>query len=213
MTDNRDKTQDRAPCAAKGCTRFARSWNRWCHAHANRYRYTRDPKGRILRARRDLGPYRKQVAEFLPKWQEHPAMHAAIAFMDRLLVQESTYNGSSGVHRAIARELRRLRMDGATGAAMLARVLAVWGYAYNNQRTWDDGDCHTVNIGSQLIRTTPRPGAGKVPGRVVHAIGREVREALGLLPREFWQAVERETQRTEQARAAIAQGLRDAPLA
>jgi hypothetical protein len=96
---------------------------------------------------------------------------------------------------------------------MLARVLTVEGFGYFNARTWDDGACHTVNIGSQLIRTTPRPGAGKVPGRVVHAIGQEVRDALGLLPREFWQAVEREIRRKEQTREAIAQALEREPLA
>jgi len=207
------QTVDRVPCAAKGCTHWARSWSRYCHSHANRYRYTRDPNGRLLRKRRDLGPFRKQVAEFLPRWLQHQAVQAAITYMDRLLVQGSTNNGSSGVHRAIARELRRLQLDGATGVAMLARVLAVEGYAYWNRRTWDDGECHTVNIGSQLIRTTPRPGAGKVPGRVVYALGKEVREALGLLPRQFWEAVERETHRTEQTRTAITAALQSEPLA
>jgi len=64
-----------------------------------------------------------------------------------------------------------------------------------------------------LIRTTPRPGAGKVPGRVVYALGKEVREALGLLPRQFWEAIERETHRTEQTRTAITAALQSEPLA
>lgn len=208
MTD----TQDRKPCAAKDCTQWARSWSRYCHAHTNRHRYTRSPTGRLLRARRDLGPYRELVAEYLPRWIQHKAMQAAIAYLDRLLVQESTYTGSSGVHRAIAKELRRLRLDGATGPAMLARVLTVEGYRHFTP-SWDDGECHTVNIGSQLIRTTPRPGAGKVPGRVVYAIGHEVREALGLLPREFWQAVERDITKQARTREAIAQALEGEPLA
>lgn len=209
MTD----TQDRQPCAAKGCTNWARSWSRYCHSHANRHRYTRSPTGRLLRSRRDLGPYRELVAEYLPRWIQHPAMQAAIRYMDSLLTRGSSYTGSSGVHRGVARELRRLQTDGATGPAMLARVLTVEGFGYFNARTWDDGECHTVNVGSQLIRTTPRPGAGKVPGRVVYAIGQEVRNALGLLPREFWSAVDREIHRTEQARDAIAQALQGEPLA
>lgn len=209
MTD----TQDRKPCAAKDCANWARSWSRYCHAHTNRHRYTRDPNGRLLRAKRDLGPYRELVAEYLPRWIQHAAMQAAIRFMESLLIQGSTYAGSSGVHRAIAKELRRLRLDGATGTAMLARVLAVEGFGYFNTRTWDDGPCHTANIGHHLLRVTPRPGAGKVPGRIVHAIGQEVRDALGLLPREFWQAVEREIHRTEQTRTVIAQGLKGEPLA
>lgn len=212
MTDNRGKTQDRVPCAARGCPQWARSWSRYCHSHANRHRYTRSPTGRILRARRDLGAYRELVAKYLPRWIEHPAMQAAIRFMDSLLTQGSAYTGSSGVHRAIARELRRLRLDGATGPAMLARVLTVEGYRHFTP-SWDDGECHTVNIGSQLIRTTPRPGAGKVAGKVVYEIGREVRKALGLLPREFWQAVEKEMHRAEHARDAIAQALEGEPLA
>lgn len=208
MTD----PQDRVPCAAKGCPNWARSWSRYCHSHANRHRYTRDPHGRILRAKRDLGPYRELVAEYLPRWEQHPATQAAITYLDRLLVQESTYAGSSGVHRAIARELRRLRMDGATGPAMLARVLAVEGYRHFNP-SWDDGPCHSVNVGSQLIRTTPRPDGSKPKPEAIHALGQEVREALGLLPREFWQAVERDITKQARTREAIAQALQGEPLA
>lgn len=207
-----NNTQDRRPCAAKGCTHWARSWSRYCHSHANRHRYTRDPHGRILRARRDLGPYRELVAEYLPRWINHPAIVQAIAYLDRLLVQESTYSGSSGVHRAIARELRRLRLDGATGPAMLARVLAVEGYRYNTPG-WDDGPCHSVNVGSQLIRTTPRPDGSKPKPEAIHALGQEVRETLGVLPREFWQAVERDITKQARARDGIARALEGEPLA
>lgn len=207
-----NNTQDRRPCAAKDCLNWARSWSRYCHSHANRHRYTRSPTGRILRKRQDLGPYRELVAEYLPQWIKHPAMQAAIAYLDKLLVQESTYTGSSKTHRRIAKELRRLRLDGATGPAMLARVLTVEGYRYNTPG-WDDGPCHSVNIGSQLIRTTPRPDGSKPKPEAIHALGQEVREALGVLPREFWQAVEREITKQARARDAISQALQDAPLA
>jgi len=213
MTDNRDTLQDRRPCAAKSCTAWAAGFSRYCHSHRHRHHYTRDPQGRILRKGRDLGPYLDMVDTYLPRWRENPAMQAAFRWLESLLTDGSTYNGSSRTHRAIAKELRRLRMDGATGEAMFRKVAAVAGYAHFNVRTWDDGPCHTVNLAHHMLRAVPRPGAGKITGPAVYALGREVRETLGLLLVQFWQAVERDTTKQARTREAIVQALEGEPLA
>jgi hypothetical protein len=153
------------------------------------------------------------VDTYLPRWRDHAAMQAAFRWLESLLADGSTYNGSSRTHREIARELRRLRVDGATGEAMFRKVAAVAGFAHFNARTWDDGPCHTANIGHHLLRTTPRPGAGKGWGNATFEIGREVRETLGVLLAQFWTAIERDTTKQARTRDAIAQALEGEPLA
>ena len=204
MTD----TQDRQPCAAKGCAQWAQGFSRYCTTHRYRTHYTRSETGRILRKRADLGPYFDMVNTYLPRWKDHPAMQAAFRWLETLLVDGSTYNGSSRTHRAIGKELRRLRLDGATGETMFRKVAAVAGYAHFNARTWDDGPCHTVNLAHHMLRAVPRPGAGKITGPAVYAIGQEVRETLGVLLAQFWQAVERDVTKQARARDSIAQALR-----
>jgi len=208
MTD----TQDRQPCAAKGCARWAQGFSRYCTTHRYRTHYTHDPNGRILRKAQDLGPYREMVDTYLPRWRQHEAMQAAFRWLESLLADGSTYNGSSRTHREIAKELRRLRMDGATGEAMFRKIAAVAGYAHFNQR-WDDGPCHTVNLAHHMLRAVPRPGAGKITGPAVYAIGREVREMLSGLLLQFWTAIEREETKQARTREAIAQALEGEPLA
>jgi hypothetical protein len=153
------------------------------------------------------------VDTYLPRWRENPAMQAAFRWLESLLTDGSTYNGSSRTHRAIAKELRRLRMDGATGEAMFRKVAAVAGYAHFNVRTWDDGPCHTVNLAHHMLRAVPRPGAGKITGPAVYALGREVRETLSGLLLQFWTAIERDTMKQQQAHDAIAAALQTEPLA
>lgn len=214
MTDN-SKTYrtERHPCAAKGCPHLAAGFSRYCHSHRHRHHYTRDPRGRILRKGRDLGPYADLVNTYLPRWHDHAAMQAAFRWLDSLLVSGSTYAGCSRTHREIARELRRLRLDGATGETMLRKLLAVQGFAHFNARTWDDGPCHTVNLAHHMLRAVPRPGAGKITGPAVYAIGQEVRETLGLVLVQFWQAAERDITKQARARDSIARALEGEPLA
>lgn len=213
MSDNsKTPRQDRQPCAAKGCPKLAAGFSRYCHSHRHRHHYTRDPHGRILRKRADLGPYFDLVDTYLPRWRDHAAIQAGFRWLETLLAEGSTYSGNSQTHREIARELRRLRMDGATGEAMFRKVAAVAGYAHFNQRTWDDGPCHTVNLAHHMLRAVPRPGAAKMPGPAVYALGQEVREVLGVLLGQFWQAVERDVTKQARARDAINAELSVKPL-
>lgn len=203
---------DREPCAAKGCTRWAQGFSRFCPAHRYRTSYTGSANGRILRARRDLGPFRELVADYWPRWKDHAAIVQACRYLDSLLVNGSAYTGCSRTHRAIAKELQRLRLDGATGSAMLAKLLAVAGYAHYNARTFDDGPCYTMNLAHHMLRTTPRPGATKVPGPAVYALGQEIRGVLGVLLAEFWRAVERDQTAQDRARDGINAELQAEPL-
>jgi hypothetical protein len=153
------------------------------------------------------------VNTYLPRWKDHDAIRCAFRWLESLLADGSTYTGCSRTHRAIAKELRRLQLDGATGEAMFRKVAAVAGYAHFNARTWDDGPCHTVNLAHHMLRAVPRPGAGKITGPAVYAIGQEVRETLGPLLVQFWQAVERDVTKQARTREAIAQALEGEPLA
>ncbi len=200
-------------CAAKGCTKWASGFSVYCTSPRHRHHYTRDPRGRILRKARDLGPYRELVNTYLPRWREHPAIVKACQWLESLLVNDSTNTGCSPTHREIAREVRRLRLDGATGEAMFRKVAAVAGYAHFHKHDWDSGPVHTANIGHHLLRTTPRPGASKGWGNATFEIGREVREVLDRLLWQFWTAIEQDITKQARTRDAIAQALQGEPLA
>lgn len=200
-------------CAAKSCTRRATGFSRYCATHRGRYSRTGDPNGRILRKGRDLAEFRKMADTYLAKWKDHPAIVKACQYLESLLTTDSTYTGPVRVHREIARELRRLRLDGATGLAMLQRVTAVAAYAHWHRRTFDDGPCLTVNLGHHLLRTTARPGAGKVKRKVAFELGREVRETLGLLLSQVATAIEADVTKQARARDAIKDALKLEPLA
>jgi len=213
MTDNSQTHRlEFHQCAAKGCTRRATGFSRYCAAHRGRYSRTRDPNGRILRKGRDLAEFRNMADTYLARWKDHPAIVKACEYLESLLTTDSTYTGPMRVHRDIARELRRLRLDGATGFGMLQRITAVAAYAHWHRRTFDDGPCFTVNYGHHLLRTTARPGAGKVKGKVAFELGREVRETLGLLLSQVATAIEREVTKQARTREAIAQALEGEPL-
>jgi hypothetical protein len=95
---------------------------------------------------------------------------------------------------------------------MFRKVAAVAGFAHFNARTWDDGPCHTVNVAHHMLRAVPRPGAGKITGPAVYVIGQEVRDVLGPLLVQFWQAVERDIAKQSRTREAITQALQGEPL-
>ena len=214
MTDNSQTYRlEFHQCAAKDCTRRATGFSRYCAAHRGRYSRTGDPNGRILRKNRDLGEFRKLADPYLMQHKDHPAIVKACEYLESLLVSGGTYTGPVRVHRDIARELRRLRMDGATGFGMLQRVTAVAAYAHWHRRTFDDGPCFTVNLGHHLLRTTARPGSGKVKDKVAFELGREVRETLGLLLAQVAAAIEREATKQARTREAIVQALEGEPLA
>lgn len=214
MTDNSQTYRlEYHQCAAKGCTRRATGFSRYCPTHRGRYSRTGDANGRILKKRADLGQFREPVETCLARWKGHPAIVKACEYLESLLVSGSTYTGPVRVHRDIARELRRLRLDGASGFGMLQRVTAVAVYAHWHRRTFDDGPCLTVNLGHHLLRTTARPGSGKVKRKVAFELGREVRETLGLLLSQVAAAIERDITKQARARDAIAQALEGAPLA
>jgi len=214
MTDNSQTYRlEFHQCAAKGCTRRATGFSRYCAAHRGRYSRTRDPNGRILRKGRDLAEFRNMADTYLARWKDHPAIVKACEYLESLLTTDSTYTGPMRVHRDIAREWRRLRLDGATGFGMLQRITAVAAYAHWHRRTFDDGPCFTVNLGHHLLRTTARPGSGKVKGKVAFELGREVRETLGLLLSQVATAIEREVTKQARTREAIVQALEGETLA
>jgi len=70
-----------------------------------------------------------------------------------------------------------------------------------------------VNLGHHLLRTTARPGSGKVKGKVAFELGREVRETLGLLLSQVATAIEREVTKQARTREAIVQALEGETLA
>lgn len=205
-------------CAVQGCGLGAYGYSRYCVKHRDAYYHTRSPNGRILRRGRDLKPYREMANRYYSKHKEHPAMVAAVAWLDRLLVQAKATPGDTS---AIAKELRRLFCDGATGEMMFLRIAAVAGYAHFNARTWPDDAVQTSNLGHAALSATPMPmriaangkkNPTRFAGPTAFALGQSIREVLGVLLAQFWQAIERDVHALDRARAEVNSKLQKSPL-
>ena len=224
MSESLPELRQRYPeCAAKDCTRPTDGFSRYCRTHRVRFYITKSPTGRILRKGQDLKPYRELARKYLARHRGNPAIVAACDWLDSLMADAMDWQGGGGVQRDLARELRRLRRDGATGSLMLERIAAVAGFAHFNTRTWADDIVQTVNLGHHALLTTPRPGKvsrrkGKVqptftPSSVSVELGKQIREVLGVVLSQFWQAIEAAETKRARARDAINGALQGEPLA
>jgi len=224
MSESLPELRQRYPeCAAKDCGRPSDGFSRYCRTHRVRYYVTKSPTGRILRKGQDLKPYRELARKYLARHRDNAAIVAACGWLESLMDDAMKFDLGGGVQRDLARELRRLRRDGATGSLMLERIAAVWGYAQLNPRTWADDIVQTVNLGHHALHTTPRPGKvsrpkGKAqptftPSSVSLELGKQIREVLGVILSQFWTAIERDTTKQARARDAINGALQGEPLA
>lgn len=207
-------------CAAKGCTSTTSGYSRFCRRHGWQYYRAGDPNGRILRKRKDLGPYREIAAAAVMRNMDHPGIAGAVRWLESLMDWGKEYQGH-GVKGELAKNLRRLRRDGATGEAMLTRIAAVAFYAEANKRTWEDGVCHTVNLGHHCLYTTPYPPRYNRQGKPQRAslkhtvkleMGKVLRETIGLLLVKLWEADEERRTRDARAAQAINAAVGDRPL-
>lgn len=208
---------DRYPdCAAPHCGRPAVGFSRYCNKHRGRAHRTGNPHGRILKTRLDLGEAFKLTDDALARYADHPAVIAAINWCDKVLSEAQTVRGNLG------KELRRLYRDGATGKAMLRRILAVFCYAHFQQRNWTNDLLTVVNVGHHALLTTRLPRkrsarSGKLiatqfSGQTALEFGRAVREVLGMFCARFCERIERDLYAVEDAREAINAKLYENPL-
>lgn len=201
-------------CASEGCGREPRTWSRYCTLHARRVYRNRDPNFRTFKAR-ELAPYRSLSDEFMGRLEEHPAMIAAIAYMDSLLV-------SPTLPAALRQEMARLRAQGATGREMLAEVLPVFLLMHFNARAAGTDVTATVNLGKRLLGTRPLPSRrtrkGKAyttwpRGKVLETAGQLLRDEVGAFAASFAQRIETTLAAQGEAAAALREALRAHPLA
>lgn len=208
-------------CAAMSCHDTASGFSRYCHRHRMQFYRSGDPGGRVLRWRRDLCEFRKMAEEALARNREHPGLIKAVQWFEDLLEWAQHHEGG-GWRADLAKNLRRLRTDGATGNMMLTRVVAVSFYGEWNRRTWDDDVCHTVNLGHHALHATPHPPRySRKTGKPYHLdikrttkteFGRMIREALGVLLVNLWEAAEANRTREARAAQAIKDAVKERPL-
>jgi hypothetical protein len=191
-------------CAVPGCGLATNGYSRYCRRHEARFYRTRSPHGRILRKGADLRPHRELAASFLERHGEHAATLSVLGYFDSLI-------GRYDRRRELRAHLKRLDVDGATAEGMLIKVAAVWLYTHFNERTFPDDIVATVNIGHHALHTVPLPRRNGTPlkfkGSTALALGREIREAVGVYFYQMAEAIGRELsapqRRKEELRAAL----------
>ena len=169
-----------ARCAAPGCLELPRSFSRYCAHHYRRLQRTRDLRGRVL-TKGELRGHRALALEFLDQNAAHPAVVAAHEHMAALLDDD-------GRASFLRREFNRLRDAGATPRAMVAALLAMYGWAEYHPTGLADR-CFDLNLGRAVlgvvpaVKRTSRTGRRhyiRVSASHAEALGEHLRHDLGV---------------------------------
>lgn len=167
-------------CAADGCLQVPRKWSRYCPFHYRRLERTRDLRGRVL-TKGELRGHQALALEFLERNPTHPAVVAAHEHMAALLTDD-------GRATFLRREFNRLRDQGATPRAMVAAMLAMYGWQECHERELADR-CFDLNLGRAVLRVVPARKRTSRTGRTEYlhvrpghaeALGQHLRHELGL---------------------------------
>lgn len=203
-----------AACAAPNCNRQCRTWSRYCTMHARRIHKTRDPNGRVF-SRQELHPFQEMASEHLRRKHDHPAILAAIRYLESCLTSPS-------LPPAVQTEMRRLHAEGAAPLDMLVRALAVFGLMHFNAHSVGRDVVATVNLGRAVFLTVPmgkrisksgREYSSGINARVCQSFGQTLRDNLGRFSAQFWADVENTIHGPARASEAIRRALKEAPLA
>jgi len=173
----------------------------------------RDPNGRAVRTG-ELRPYIQLADEYLQRNAMHPAVIAAVEFLQTNLTD-------TRLPGAVRKEMRRLHTDGATGRAMLVNYLAVEGLSFYLPHTYTSDACHRFNAGNRTLRTTALPSfynaSGKrrptrIAPRVAETYGFLLTATLGVFAKQFWTRVQREQEAPHRASVAVARAVQNTPF-
>lgn len=204
-------------CAVDGCSRTCRALSRYCLSHASAHYRTRNPAGRLPRAK-ELNPYRDRAAYALDVYglAKHPAIVAAEQTLERMIASPGA------VPERYAKHWRRLNEGGATGRQMLLNILAVYGLRYVGVRdVFADDAVHFTCLGSRFLRSvsvgfyqtrTGKLEQVRLPGLLAEEVGRALASKIGGLAILFWRRVEEiDAERSAEA-MTIREALESNPL-
>jgi hypothetical protein len=139
------------PCSVTGCTTRRRRSAAYCHRHEVKARYTGHPLGRSL-TKRELAPFRRQMAAFIDQHSEAPQIAAAVQLLDELLEHRHHLRGSP-----TSGHLLRLKADGLTGREALQVVGSVMLLSYHHPRLLPDDRRLTYALGYELLKARTLP--------------------------------------------------------
>lgn len=142
---------EKKPCNDPACHRHRERVGGFCKMHARARHLYGHPRGRRV-APREYAPERDEVAAFITEHAEHPAIKAALKWLDEWLV------GAWSGNRALPsqKELQRLYGHSVTAAAILTEVAAVWLYSSRSPTGLPDDQRLTYALSLSVLALAPR---------------------------------------------------------
>jgi hypothetical protein len=171
----------RRPCAADGCTQFARNLSRLCGRHLKVATTYGHPQGRRIRAP-ELRPFKRKAARLLKQYRMRADVSAALRWLDKLL----SYGGDD----PMGSEMYRLRCAEVKPEEVFTATLAVYAYHLKHPRSLPDDMRLTVALSRAILKLRKKPRRRTASGRLNSApmsrkalrdVGLRIREALPLL--------------------------------
>lgn len=139
-------------CRIEGCGLAARRFSTLCRLHYERRVRTGDPDG-FMPELRHVKPHRQLVEDMLA----HGFGDLELVQRCESWLQNMVYNPHHGTPKRLMHQYTRLRNGGATGRAMLVRLLALYSLRWHGEpRHMHRSEVvFQCTLGSHLLRTVP----------------------------------------------------------
>ena len=206
--------ENRGPCAVSGCLNTRSGAAGHCRRHREAKRLHGHPEGRNLLPR-EYAAERREVAAILNANSGHPGLRSSVEWIDAWLAA-----AAAGTPMISALELARLAHHGVTGARVLEEAAAVWMVAHRRPARLPDDARLTMALGTAVLRLAPQPvtSVREHNGRTIRryreaykadreAIGRGIRDKLGLLLHNIALTPDRTAQQKREAQRALSEPL------
>src|SRR5437899_7014806 len=137
-------------CGVHHCSQPRRGISAYCASHERRRNLYGHPHGRHIRPK-EYAEERSLVAAFIRQHKEHPAINAAVGWLDELL--KDAASGRAGI---AAGQFARLHQHGVSANDILVVSSALWVYSRRNPSSLDDDERLSYALGRAVLHLAPR---------------------------------------------------------
>lgn len=193
-------------CKAHSCSNPRFNLSGYCRSHFKKANLYGDPHGKSLRHSEYLKEY-EDVSAIISNNIEHLATQTALKFIQAWLDKSV-----SGQACFMAREIARLSNDGVSAVRILSETAAVFLYSQRKPNSLPDDDRLSYQIGIAILRlaeqysyiaSNGKKSHRKASGTDRKAIGRYLRESLGLFLFNVTAAINRREQEEQEFREKL----------
>ena len=191
------------------CPRRRRGVSVFCAAHERKRNLYGSPHGRHLRPK-EFADEKALVVAFVKKHREHVAIKAAVSWLDELL-----NNAAAGQPGIAASHFSRIHQHGVSAVDVLVASATLWLYSHRNPTALVDDERLDYAIGRAVLHLAPRESHvartprgrerryKRIAGTTRGAVGRFLRENLGVMWIRMCDSLDAAESRREEARQTL----------